>query len=263
MPCTQESSFVAEGVVLDKKTFLNQETWAAALIVGKHLSMRRSFLSCSKGLKILMWCNSCDACKEKKDGMAFQLIPSKLMKLPDNTPHWQSMVTPMPQKNGPHRHQLPNMLCLYHLIEISTFSLLLYWNLYFFLSIEISTLLFFWNLYFLLLFYWNLFFLFAFLLRSLLSLYFSIDMSTFSFSIFCIFLFTSLYISLYILFWSVFFYLIFLTPIIFLIPHPPIPSSHQQLFELIPSFKNTSSMPFAVHLSKAKRPPAGAFTSGD
>ena len=74
-----------------------------------------------------------------------------------------------------------SLLSLYFSIEISTFSLLFYWNLFTFLlksllslyfSIETST--------FSLRFYWNHYFLFTFLLQSLLSRYFSIGTSTFS-----------------------------------------------------------------------------------
>ena len=102
---------------------------------------------------------------------------------------------------------MKSLLSLYFSIEISAFSLTLYflftfllkslhslhyWNLYFpftFLLKPPSTfllkppptffLLFYWNLYFLF-FYWNLYFLCTRRLKSLLSLYFSIEISTFS-----------------------------------------------------------------------------------
>ena len=74
---------------------------------------------------------------------------------------------------------LKSLLSLYFSMEISTFSLLFYWNLYSieitYFSIEIST--------FLSLFHWNLYFLITFLLKSLLSLslYFSIEITCFSY----------------------------------------------------------------------------------
>ena len=73
---------------------------------------------------------------------------------------------------------LGSLLSLYFSIEISTFSLLLHWNLYFLFTLPLGSLL---SLYFSieistfsLLFHWNLYFLFIFLLKSLFSLYFSI-----------------------------------------------------------------------------------------
>ena len=92
--------------------------------------------------------------------------------------------------------QFPIKICIYFLftslhfsVEISTFSLLFYWNLYFLLtsllkpllrfhfSIEFFTFwsLSYWNLYFLSIFYWNLYFLITLLFKSLLFLNFSID----------------------------------------------------------------------------------------
>ena len=78
-----------------------------------------------------------------------------------------------------------NLLSFDFSIEMSTFSLLFFWNLYFLFTFLLKSLL---SLYFSfeictfsLLFYWNLYFLFTFLLKSLLSFYFSIETSTFSY----------------------------------------------------------------------------------
>ena len=73
---------------------------------------------------------------------------------------------------------LKSLLSLYFSIEISTFSLLFYWNhnLYFVFTLLLKSLL---SLYFSIV-YWDLYFLFTFLLKSLLSLYFSIEIFTFS-----------------------------------------------------------------------------------
>ena len=99
---------------------------------------------------------------------------------------------------------MKSLLSLHFSIEVSTFSLLVYWNhdflltfllkrlLSFYSSVEISTfsLLFYRNLYFLftiyistgsLLFYLHLYWLCTFLVKSLLSLYFSFETSTFPF----------------------------------------------------------------------------------
>ena len=79
---------------------------------------------------------------------------------------------------------MESLLPLYFSTEISTFSLLVYWNHEFLLTFLLKPLL---SLYFSsgistssLLFFWNLYFPFTFLLKSLPSLYFSVGISTFS-----------------------------------------------------------------------------------
>ena len=69
-----------------------------------------------------------------------------------------------------------NFLSLYFSIEIFTLSLLFYWNLYFLFTV----------INFLVTSLPSLYFLFTFLLNSLLSLYFSSDISTFSTILYCI-----------------------------------------------------------------------------
>ena len=98
---------------------------------------------------------------------------------------------------------LQSLLSLYFSIEISTFSLLFYWNLYFLFSfllksllslkfsIEIST------------FSLHLYFLYTFLWKSLLSLHFSIEISTLLFYGNLYFLFTCLWKSLLSLYFSI------------------------------------------------------------
>ena len=104
------------------------------------------------------------------------------------------------------------LLSLYFSIEMPTFSLLFYWNLYFFqFSIEISTIP--------LLFYWNLYFLFTFLFASLLSLYFSNEVSTFFYfcieiSTFSLLFYWNLYFSLTFC-WNLYFLFAFLVKSLF------------------------------------------------
>ena len=90
-------------------------------------------------------------------------------------------------------------LSLYFSIEISTFSLLFYWNLHFSFS---------------LLFYWNLYCLFAFLLKPLQSLYFSFEICFFFFLIFYwnlhLFFYFPIYIeistfSIFLFYWNFYF----------------------------------------------------------
>ena len=78
---------------------------------------------------------------------------------------------------------LKSLIALYCSIEISTFSLPFYWNLYFPLTFLLKSRLFFFSIEisaFSFLLYWNLYFLFTCLLKSPLSHYLFIEISTFS-----------------------------------------------------------------------------------
>ena len=111
------------------------------------------------------------------------------------------------------------------LIKISTFSLLFYWNLYVLMDFS-------W------LFQWVLYFLITFLLKSLLSLYFSIEIRTFSL-LFCSnhYTFSLFYWNLYFLlscslfYWNLYFlctsalYFRFAQLVTFKLPHCPTPAT--------------------------------------
>ena len=59
LPCEQEQ--------LSKADFLNQEkAWASSLVSDRNLRIKGQFAAHKKGFKVHLWCNSCDACQDRK-----------------------------------------------------------------------------------------------------------------------------------------------------------------------------------------------------
>jgi hypothetical protein len=59
LPCEQEQ--------LSKADFPNQEkAWASSLVSDRNLRTKGQFAAHAKGFKVHLWCNSCDACQDRK-----------------------------------------------------------------------------------------------------------------------------------------------------------------------------------------------------
>ena len=62
---TQRSTIALDRQLTKEDFCKHEKAWAASLIPGQHLNIRHQHMKFKNGFKMLLWCNSCEKCKEK------------------------------------------------------------------------------------------------------------------------------------------------------------------------------------------------------